>query len=479
MKSKKIWIVAVILLAILAAAAAVNLFLVGWHVEIRLTGGDMTVECGDTFTDPGAAATYGGSRFFTDYKEIPVTVTGSVESAVPGDYTITYQAESNVWGITHAETKTRNVHVVDTTAPELTLKSIPGYYTLPGHPYEEEGFTCMDIADGDLTAQVEIIEKDGFVYYTVSDKSGNTATAQREIHYDDPVAPEITLIGGTELTWIGGYEFVDPGFTAADNLDGDVTEKVIVEGTVDHYTRGDYTITYTVTDTYGNTATVQRIVTVVAPRQADNPESTGKVIYLTFDDGPGSYTSELLDILKEYNVKVTFFVVNTGRDDLIAREAAEGHTVGVHSASHVYESIYASEDNFWNDFYYMANIIANDTGSMPWVSRFPGGSSNMVSSFNKGIMLRLARQVLGAGFQYYDWNVDSGDAVGASTPEEVFNNVVDGVTGKSVAVVLQHDIKSFSVAAVEKILMWGMANGYIFLPLTPDSPVIHHGIQNA
>ena len=102
----------------------------------------------------------------------------------------------------------------------------------------------------------------------------------------------------------------------------------------------------------------------------------------------------------------------------------------------------------------------------------------MVSRFNEGIMTSLTGAVTDAGFQYYDWNVDSNDAGGATTAEEVLNNVIAGVEGKHYAIVLQHDIKPYSVEAVEQIILWGLENGYTFRRLEPNSPNCHHNLNN-
>ncbi|MBQ1503604.1 MAG: peptidoglycan-N-acetylglucosamine deacetylase, partial [Clostridia bacterium] len=81
-------------------------------------------------------------------------------------------------------------------------------------------------------------------------------------------------------------------------------------------------------------------------------------------------------------------------------------------------------------------------------------------------------------FTYFDWNVSSLDAGGTTDTGEVFLNVTNGIAGKNVSIVLQHDTKGFSVAAVDDIIEWGLENGYVFLPLTPTSPAVHHNIAN-
>lgn len=205
---------------------------------------------------------------------------------------------------------------------------------------------------------------------------------------------------------------------------------------------------------------------------------SGNVIYLTFDDGPSKYTQELLDVLDRYNVKVTFFVTNSGYTDMIGEEYRRGHSVGIHSASHDYDEIYASQDAYFADFEKMSDIIYEQTGERTKLLRFPGGSSNRVSSFNPGIMTTLTEAVQERGYQYFDWNVLSGDAGETTDTDEVVRRVTEGCKDFTSSVVLQHDIKGFSVAAVERIIQWGLENGYTFERLTVDSPSAHHRINN-
>ena len=126
----------------------------------------------------------------------------------------------------------------------------------------------------------------------------------------------------------------------------------------------------------------------------------------------------------------------------------------------------------------MNEIIRAQTGSYSTMLRFPGGSSNAVSNFNPGIMTRLTQAVTEKGYQYFDWNVSSGDAGLTTDTNVVYQNVIDGVKNYNSSIVLQHDSKGYSVDAVERIIQWGLDNGYSFLPLTPSSPTAHHKIFN-
>ena len=212
----------------------------------------------------------------------------------------------------------------------------------------------------------------------------------------------------------------------------------------------------------------------------EEPVQNDKVIYLTFDDGPGPYTEQLLEILDKYNVKATFFVVNKPNYNyLIAKEYEAGHSVAVHAYLHNYSKVYASDDAYFEDFRAMNEVVKEQTGSYTNLLRFPGGSSNTVSKkYSKGIMSRLTKEVEKQGLHYFDWNVSAGDAGKTTDTDEVYNNVIKGIGNKSWAIVLQHDTKGFSVAAVERIIQWGLEHGYTFLPLDENSPGAHHGIAN-
>lgn len=442
-------------------------------LELNLVGEqEITVEYGDQYRELGATATSGK-------KNLEVTVEGTVDAKTLGTYQITYSAKY-LW---MSESVQRTVHVVDTVAPVITLKTKPDHITLPGADYVEEGFAASDNHDGDITDKVttSFDAEKGIMVYTVKDSSGNETRVERVIKYTDPIAPEITLTGDSEITLQAGSSYKEPGYTAKDNVDGDITDKVQVEGSVNANRAGTYTITYSVTDSYGNTTKVTRTVKVKAASQPDVNTPSGKVIYLTFDDGPSRHTQTLLDVLAKYNVKATFFVVNTGyqMNKMLNAIVDAGHSIGIHSISHVYEEIYASEDAFFKDLYGMQKIIKDATGVTTTLMRFPGGSSNEVSIKPcPGIMTRLTQAVQDQGFQYFDWHVTSGDAGGTKDTAQIIKNVTSGIASRKSAVVLQHDIYSYSVAAVEEIIQWGLANGYIFEALTPNSPVCHHPVKN-
>lgn len=490
------WKLCLLILAFVLVAGTVTALAVWYSNEFTLTltlqgEQEIYVEYRDDFADPGAQAQFCGTLLYRTPETLNVEVTGEVDVETLGDYELTYRAQRVVdyfFGELVLEQQcSRTVHVVDTTAPIIRLFDFGGY-TLPGDEYAEEGYSAVDSHDGFLTQKVKSFSADGKVYYRVSDSSGNVTVVTREIFYDDPIPPTLALEGDAEIFLIRGRTYTEPGYSAQDNCDGDLTDSVTVSGEVDTQTLGTYELVYSVTDSYQNTTTATRTVTVRAlPKLPDLPdgdyqnpvEPNGKVIYLTFDDGPGPHTERLLGILAKYNVKATFFVVNTGYTHVLSQIVEQGHTLAMHSASHDYGRIYTDEAAYFEDLKAIQDLIYSQTGQVSTMLRFPGGSSNMVSAaYNKGIMTRLTAMVREMGYRYYDWNVDSRDAGGACSAEEVYANVISGVYNKNVSIVLQHDIKGFSVDAVEWIIQWGIANGYSFQALTTSSPGCEHNVNN-
>lgn len=510
-KKNKQWTFPQLILAaviLLAAVTALTLSIL-WQIntfslDVTMNGPrEVTVEYGDEYEEYGAEAVFQGSIFLKDPSDVTITTESDLDLSTVGTYHITYYASRRIESIlgdaeVHDSAR-RTIQVVDTVAPVITLAADPDVYTVPGQIYQEEGFHAMDNYDGDITDQVIRTETEEAVTYQVTDSSGNMTEVSRAIVYFDPVAPEITLSGQLNLSLEIGSHYEEPGYTATDNCDGDITDLVEVSGDVDTGKAGTYKLKYTVMDSYENSATAVRTVKVHEPEtepvtQATEPNKStepsteptetlpqnpvGGVIYLTFDDGPGRYTPKLLDILAKYRIKATFFVVNTGYISTVSRIASEGHTVAMHSATHNFKKIYASEDAYFEDLAQIQSIIQEHTGQKPMLLRFPGGGSNTVSRFNEGIMTRLTAMVEEQGYTYFDWNVDSDDAGSAKTASKVFHNVINGCADKRSSVVLMHDIKSYTVDAVEDIIVWGLENGYTFRALTADSPECHHRINN-
>lgn len=199
-------------------------------------------------------------------------------------------------------------------------------------------------------------------------------------------------------------------------------------------------------------------------------------VYLTFDDGPSANTDQILDILDEYGVKATFFVVGKeGYNDQYRRIVEEGHTIGMHSYSHVYRDIYESVEAYGQDLEKLHTYLYELTGVDSRIVRLPGGSSNTVSKDKiQDIIAYLGQQ----GMTYYDWNVSSGDAAsGYVSAQQIADNVLNHVSEHHTSIVLMHDAsgKNTTVEALpiilEKILE---SDNMVLLPITEDTVPIQH-----
>ncbi|MBQ4252353.1 MAG: polysaccharide deacetylase family protein [Erysipelotrichaceae bacterium] len=461
------------LIMILSGLVILGLVMLLW-TKTEFTGVQPeTIELYSTYEDTVTATR---KHVLLPFWKKEVAVSGEKpDTSVLGEQLLLYQAG-------HAKV-VKKLTVVDTVKPIITLVESSGY-VVPGQTYQEDGYSASDNYDGDLTNQVQRREYEDRIVYTVKDSSGNTAKAERIINYTMKKAPKLTVKNQTLTV---GDKFVD-SYSATDEGGNDITDKVVMTGTVDTKTVGTYTLKYSVTDDYGNKATKSATIKVKAkadsstkPDPVTPGESNGKTIYLTFDDGPSGKEPALLDILKQYNVKATFFITGNGskyRDNL-TRMHKEGHVVAVHSYTHVYKSIYKSSQAYWADFQKCQDLIYKYTGTRPTLFRFPGGSSNTVSkSACKGIMTKLAKESKEKGYTYFDWNVSSGDAGGTKTASGVFNNIKKGVAKKTNSVVLCHSTKSYTVEAMKQFIPWALENGYTFKVCSKTSPTAHHGINN-
>lgn len=212
--------------------------------------------------------------------------------------------------------------------------------------------------------------------------------------------------------------------------------------------------------------------------------SNGKSIaYLTFDDGPSSITNSVLDILKKYNVKATFFVINSGsyNKTTLQREVNEGHTIGLHAYDHNYAIAYKDDNSYLDGIDKLRAKVKADTGFDSHYIRFPGGSSNTISKrYSKGIMSRITKTAKQREYKYYDWNVDDDDAGRARTADDCYNNVVRELRPNRSNIVLMHDFGTNKkiLEALPRIIEYCQKNGYTMLPIDDNTPEIHHGISN-
>lgn len=215
----------------------------------------------------------------------------------------------------------------------------------------------------------------------------------------------------------------------------------------------------------------------VVVEDTENYAEAGDVhkVYLTFDDGPSENTEAILDILAEYDVKATFFVV--GREDEASKElyrriVEEGHTLGMHSYSNKYSVIYQSAEAFETDYQKLRDYLFDITGTECKYYRFPGGSSNQISNVPMSDLIQFLNE---QGTVYYDWNVSAGDeAVAAYTADEMVENVTEDVVKYKTSVVLLHDDadKSTTVEAIRPLIEALQEMGAEILPIDENTRVI-------
>ncbi len=215
-------------------------------------------------------------------------------------------------------------------------------------------------------------------------------------------------------------------------------------------------------------------------REEDAEELSGeqlypdyRKVYLTFDDGPSSNTEAILEILDRYGVKATFFVVGKTDEhsqEMYRRIIESGHTLGMHSYSHRYGEIYASTEAFTEDLEKIRGYLYEMTGQTSCFYRFPGGSSNALSSTDVQELIDVLDE---RGILYFDWNVVNGDAGSVKlSAAQLADNVTNNMERYRTAIVLMHDAagKPATVEAlptiIERILQMDQT---VILPITEDT----------
>lgn len=211
---------------------------------------------------------------------------------------------------------------------------------------------------------------------------------------------------------------------------------------------------------------------------ADNKAEAGDThkVYLTFDSIPGENTDKILDVLKQYQVKATFFVTGDKSDEAKAvykRIVKEGHTLGMHSFCNQYSTIYASTEAFEKDYNKLSAYLKKVTGEDSLYYRFPGGSSNQISNVNMAEFVHVLNE---KNISYFDWNVSAGDTSGDYTVDDIVNNVTDGIENYKTSVVLLHDgeDKATTVEALGPLIEALQKMDALILPIDENTKVIQY-----
>jgi len=194
----------------------------------------------------------------------------------------------------------------------------------------------------------------------------------------------------------------------------------------------------------------------------DTPTGTGKVAYLTFDDGPVRETTPaILDILLQEGVKATFFVIpNEDSDDLFRRIIDEGHEIGNHSYSHRYNRLYERSINDFRQDIQRAHDFLIENFDYTMVSfRFPGG----IWEAGDGLSARI-RTINDLGYRHYQWHIDTNDWRRGQNAEDIIKTVLDNTAGREHVIILMHDnhLGQETVKALPGLIEGLREQGYTF-----------------
>lgn len=393
-----------------------------------------------------------------------------------GKYKITYTLNKKNYVL--------NVEVVDTKKP--TFKVVNKAVEVGTKVKASEFVT--DIKDETKTKTYfkkdVSFDKEGTqkVTVVVEDQGGNKTEKEVNVKaVKDTKAPLLAGLQNYDTTIGSNIDFMK-GITVEDDFDKE--PKVSVDSSkVDFGKAGTYKVIYTTKDKSGNERKYTQTVIVNNPRPANAVAPSGeKVVYLTFDDGPSQNTQRVLDILDRYHAKATFFVTGNGQkyNYLIQEAHKRGNTIALHTYCHDYRTVYASTDAYFNDLNKVGDMVKGLIGFTPRYIRFPGGSSNTVSRhYSAGIMSRLTRMVQEKGYQYYDWNVSSGDASGNNVPTA---RLIANATASrnNQIMILFHDTaaKNTTVEALPKVIEHYQSLGYTFKGIDDTTFTPHQRVLN-
>lgn len=423
---------------------------------------------------------------FDALKNIRKVNTGSIkdvkidDSAIDkdalGTYEVAYTLEKDVFTI--------HVKIVDTKAPTFDIHDLDIDLNMTVDPND----MVTNIVDDTKTTvsfkETYAFDKEGKqeVIVVVTDEGGNSTEKKAFVNIvNDKEKPTLEGIVEMSVRKGGKADFL-AGVVAKDNRDPN--PKIEVDSSkVDINKVGKYQVTYIVTDRSGNSNQINRTVNVIENKTIGSSEQNGeKVVYLTFDDGPSANTAKVLDVLDRYNAKATFFVTGMGQNyNYLIKDAHDrGHTIGLHTYSHDYASLYASPTAYFSDLDKIGKMVEGLIGYTPKYIRFPGGASNTVSRrYCSGIMTTLSKEVIARGYQYYDWNAGTGDASGNNVP--VASLIQQGTnSGAHNIMILAHDTqaKSTTVEALPSIIEHYQKLGYRFAGIDDATFAPHQKVNN-
>lgn len=364
--------------------------------------------------------------------------------------------------------------VVDTIAPKVKLKELK----IAQNQKVEASDFIEKITDSTKT-KISFQDQYNFskigkqnIEIIVEDEGGNKTVEKTVVDIvKDDIAP--TIIGNSFAVKVGEKVDLEKCVLVKDDYDND-PQVTIEKNDFDIEKLGTYHIKYIATDFAGNQSEKTLQVTV---KKSDEE----KVVYLTFDDGPSKYTPQVLEILKKYNCKASFFVtgMNPKYRQYIKIAHEQGHTIGLHTYSHSYKTVYSSVDAYFDDLNKVGNMVKEYIGFVPKYIRFPGGGSNTVSKkYTKGIMTKLTKMVIDKGYQYYDWNAENGDGYTRMSKSQMIKRATS--SSKNHIMLLMHDAngKQNTIDTLPTIIEYYQKRGYVFKAIDETTPIFHQHVNN-
>lgn len=385
-----------------------------------------------------------------------------------GSYNVYYNTRNNQYKC--------NVDIIDNVVPEFDVNelTVPLGTSIVASDFVVELYdhSSVDIVFNESYSFDETGEID--VKIKVKDYYNNESIKNTKVNIVVDSKAPILVDTSTIYLEIGqSYNFDD--VLVEDDYDHE--PNIVVDKTrLDINTSGSYWISYLLEDSSGNKSTYGRTVIVGDYKEEE------KVVYLTFDDGPSEVTESILNVLDKYGVKATFFVTNGDENyhHLIQKAFNQGHSIGLHTFSHNYQEIYSAPYLYFKDLELIDNLVFDLIGIHSKIIRFPGGSSNTVSvKYNEGIMSYLTTELIKLGYQYYDWNVSSGDATGGTVTSK--DIVIDSINSNAKYInLLMHDSsnKQTTVDALPEIIEYYLSKGYEFKVIDEKAYVSHHNVNN-
>lgn len=387
--------------------------------------------------------------------------------------------EAEVLNVLPEETVSGNLI---SSEPEIveTMPGVPVVIIDPGHGGADEGCAREGIKEKDINLSIAKLvqgklEAQGFQVLMVRDDDSYIAKEDRVIYANGSTADIYVSIhqNASEDVSVSGMEvwYEEDGSRDNKRLAQLINQQTIqstgatereLRGDADFHVTGETTMPACLIETGFLSNAEERGNLITAEYQEKLAEGIArgielyfhpKTMYLTFDDGPSEEnTNRVLDILKERDIKATFFLVGENvrkHPEVVQRIIEEGHTIGIHCDNHDYKTVYASVDSFVQDFETAHQTLFELTGLDVKIFRFPGGSIN---DFNVGVREDIIQEMTNRGYIYFDWNASLEDAVKESAPEELIRNGVETTLGRNRVVMLAHDVVYNTGICLEELL---------------------------